>query len=205
MSDESQLPERPIYARFHDEINEQSVARVVARLAEWGEATDNPHVHITFYSWGGKVEAGFDLHEVFSNSPLKLTLYTHCALSIAVVAFLGAKNRKAAPNSSFKLYPVLTKIPGEARIEELRNAVRKATSDNNRLNTFFDNHLNLTPSQRRLARKSILPLDERQAAKCGLIGSESDIASFSLPAGARMNTLSVAPFTKSEIGEGHEI
>jgi ATP-dependent Clp protease protease subunit len=100
------VPKIEVYAAFCDNINQSSVQRIFQNLAVASNPANNiKHVHLLFQSAGGYVGDGICLYNFFRSLPIECTIYnTGSVQSIAVLAFLGVKNRKTSAHAVFTLH-----------------------------------------------------------------------------------------------------
>lgn len=97
-------PQQEVWATFAGAIDQGSINRLFTAFAL---ATQNkvPRLHLLFQSSGGYVGDGIALYNVLKALPLELTMYNAGNVaSIAAIAFLGAKTRKASAHAAFMIH-----------------------------------------------------------------------------------------------------
>src|SRR5690242_7037686 len=90
-----------IWTTYVGEINQANLPRLTNAL---GLAVSNnaKRIHMAFETSGGFVADGIFLYNLLRVMPFELTMYNCGSVdSIGIIAFLGAKNRKACANATF--------------------------------------------------------------------------------------------------------
>ena len=101
------------------------------------------HVHLVFQTSGGFVGDGIALYNYFKTLPVELTLYnTGTVASIGVIAYLGAKTRKASKYSAFMIHRT-QRNPGITTANMLKSAAESAALDDKRTEAILREHLTL--------------------------------------------------------------
>src|ERR1700730_9450580 len=97
-------PPEELYAIFCGEINQGNTQKLVQGLTTVHSMAVK-HLHVLFHSWGGFVGDGVFIYNLLKDFPMEITLYNAGQVaSAAVLAFLGAKNRKTTANAVFMIH-----------------------------------------------------------------------------------------------------
>jgi ATP-dependent Clp protease protease subunit len=94
------------YGVFCGQIDQAALQRIFQNLSlATNPALNIKSVHLLFQSSGGFVGDGVCLYNFFRSFPVDLTLYNvGSVLSIATIAYLGAKTRKASARAMFGIH-----------------------------------------------------------------------------------------------------
>jgi ATP-dependent Clp protease, protease subunit len=132
-----------VYAVFSDNINQGSVQRIFNAFAI-GMANKIQHVHLLFQSWGGYVGDGVCLYNFFKTLPIDLTIYNAGAVqSIALIAYLGAKERKTSRRAVFMMHRTSSgNQPTTAA--RLKGVAKMLTLDDTRSESILREHITLS-------------------------------------------------------------
>lgn len=186
-------PER--FGTLYGDLTPKSVPAIIRWFERMAERKPE-HVHVIYSVPGGEVDAGIALHDFFEgySATMPFTLYANCAKSSGAVAFLGAKNRKVAPHGSFMVHGVVTKFPNIPSIDELRQAIRAATFDDDRVKAVIQKHLkNIKAADWKKYRAGEWRLTTDELVSKGVIGSTADcVWCPKVPEGAAMEVVSIA-------------
>jgi ATP-dependent Clp protease, protease subunit len=178
------LPQE-IYAVFCEGVNEGSVKRLCASLSF---ATQNNirHVHLMFQSTGGTVGDGICLYNFIKALPIDLTIY-NCGsvVSIAALAYLGAKKRKTSASATFMLHRT-TGASQPATAGRLHSIAESVVLDDKRTETILRSHVRLSPEEWAALDKHELWFSAEEAIKAGLA---DEIGEFGPPKGSQIYTI----------------
>jgi ATP-dependent Clp protease protease subunit len=134
------------------------------------------HVHLLIHSTGGSVSDSVCLYNFLKVYPLELTAYNSGTLaSGAVIAFLGAKKRKASASATFMLHRTAgtTQAASAGSLHTLANSVEL---DDRRTEVILREHIELTPDQWLKLDKGDLFLSADDALKVDLIHEIGDFS-----------------------------
>lgn len=135
------LPEE-VYAIFCGDISQATAQKVVNGLTG-ASAAKVKHIHALFQSAGGYIGDGVFLYNLFRSVPIEMTLYNVGQISSAgVVAYLGAKRRKAGARSSFMIHRS-TNSPQFATAAKLQHVAQTLVLDDERTEAIFREHVKL--------------------------------------------------------------
>jgi ATP-dependent protease ClpP protease subunit len=96
-----------VYLTFHDEINLQSVNRVMNFCANSIQQYKPQKLYFLFSSSGGSVDSGVTLFNYLKGLPQEITMHNVGSIdSIANAVFLAGRIRYATPTSSFLLHGI---------------------------------------------------------------------------------------------------
>lgn len=170
-----------LYAAFAGDIGPASVQRIIAGAAT-AMAHSTQRLHLAFQSTGGYIGDGVCIYNYFKALPLPLTLYNIGTVSsIATVAYLGAKERKASAHATFMMHRTHSQEPTTAgRLKSLAQTFRL---DNQRTDAILREHLHLSRSQWRELDRHELTLSAREALDVGLA---TEVGEFAPPPGTRI-------------------
>lgn len=173
-----QLP-KEVYGAFCSAINQDSVQRIIANFAIAMNGKVQK-VHLFFQSSGGTVGDGIALYNYFKALPLDLTIYNPGGVfSIATIAYLGAKKRKASAHAMFGLHR--TTGPAVAvESDKLKTLAEAAAMDDQRTQAIIREHTKLPPAKWEQLNKGELFFPAAEAVEYGIA---DEIADFSPPVG----------------------
>jgi ATP-dependent Clp protease protease subunit len=176
-----------LWTTFCGNIDGGTVNRLLNALAL---ATQNnvTALHILFQSAGGIISDGICLYNALRTYPVPLTLYNAGGImSVAVVAFLGAKTRKASAHAVFNLHRS-TFSPQSASAGTLESLAEAVLLEDKRTEAILRRHMTLTDEQwKDLDRHSAgLWLTAEQALEATLV---TEIGEFAPPVGAKIYNL----------------
>jgi ATP-dependent Clp protease protease subunit len=129
------------------------------------------------------VNEGICLYNFFRTFPLDLTIYNAGNVgSIAAIAYLGVKTRKASANATFMIHRTYanTQAATSSRFETMAKSIRM---DDERSEAIMREHLKLSPSQWAALDKDELYFTAKEALEVGFI---QEIGDFAPPAGAHV-------------------
>lgn len=135
------------YLLFSDKINQDSLQRIFQNFS-WATnpAKGIKHVHLLFQSSGGFVADGVCLYNFFLSCPFEFTIYNSGSVSsIAAIAFLGAKKRKASARASFVFHRSTIDRQG-ATATVLHSTAESTRLDDMRTESILRHHLKLPES-----------------------------------------------------------
>jgi ATP-dependent Clp protease, protease subunit len=184
----SQQPTRvEVYATFSGTIEQNSLQRLFQGFA----LTTTPpmtaaHVHLLFESYGGFVGDGVCLYNFFKTLPMELTLYNAGAIqSIATIAYLGARQRKASARATFLIHRTRTEEKG-ATANRLKARTQSLVLDDEVTESILREHVQLSRKQWRHIENHDLTLSADEAVGIGLADA---IAEFSPASGSRLYSI----------------
>jgi ATP-dependent Clp protease protease subunit len=140
-------------------------------------------VHLLLQTVGGYVGDGVCLYNLFRTFPRELTVYnTGNISSIGVIAYLGARRRKAASEASFMMHrsTMHMELP---TAERLQTAVKTLQWDDARTEKILRRHLKMSREEWRQLDRGDLTLSTGDAVRVGLV---HEIGDFAPPEGARL-------------------
>jgi ATP-dependent Clp protease, protease subunit len=176
-----QLFPSEIYATLTGPVDQSMVQRVFQAFANAMHG-GTKSVHLLFHSTGGTVGDGVALYDYFRSVPIDLRIYNGGSVSsIAVIAFLGAKQRYASAHATFVVHrsyapSTLFNSAAAANAERLRGIAQGLEIDDARTRAILKANLNLSEEKLEEHLVSELPFDANRALQCGLITAISDFA-----------------------------
>jgi ATP-dependent Clp protease, protease subunit len=181
----SDTPPEAVYATFVGEINQQSARALTASLCLATQRSAGS-IHLLVQSTGGTMSEGVYLHNFFKSFAIPTTVYCIGAVqSAAVLAFLGARIRKASRFGTFMIHRPQGASHG-ADLAAIAAASVSLTIDDGRMNTILKEHLTLSAEKWDMFERSYLWLGANEALASGLI---TEIGDFSPPMGAPIYAL----------------
>lgn len=178
------LPEE-VYAIFCGEIAQVTAQKVVNGLTG-ASAAKVKHIHALFQSAGGYVGDGVFLYNLFRAIPIELTLYNVGQISSAgVIAYLGAKRRKATARSSFMIHRS-TNSPQFATAAKLQHVAQTLVLDDERTEAIFREHVNLPAELWDTLKYQDIYFTGEQAFEYGVA---TEIGDFGPPSGVQVYNL----------------
>jgi len=171
-----------VYLVFSDQINQASTQRVFQNLAIASQSGVR-HAHLLLQSSGGFIGDGICLYNFFKSLPVDLTVYNAGSVqSIATVAYLGAKYRKASAHATFQIHQ--SAFTGQAaQAAQLEALAEAARIDNARIEDILRSHLKLSEKEWNQLSSRDLVFCGQEAVKRGFA---DEIAEFMPPAGSRL-------------------
>jgi ATP-dependent Clp protease protease subunit len=178
------LPPLPseIYAVFNGPLDQEAVTRIFNGLTA-ASANSVKQFHLLFQSEGGGIGEGVTLYNLFRTLPFDLTLYnTGTVASIATIAYLGAKKRKASAHALFMIHRTETTTQF-ANTQTVKSLADSAVLNDQRTEAILRQHITI-PSEKwhHFDLRDILFTAE-EAVKAGI---SDEIREFSPPAGTRI-------------------
>lgn len=173
---------RTAYATFCLGIDQNALQRIMQNFA-LGAVNGVGIVHLFFQSTGGNVGDGIALYNYFKalTSP-ELTLYNAGVVSsIAVIAFLGAKRRKASARAVFTLHRSTWNFFQPASARDIKPRLETLSIDDRRTEEIVRSTTTI-PAERfaKMDENYDLWLTAQEALEYGVI---DEIAEFSPPEG----------------------
>jgi ATP-dependent Clp protease protease subunit len=139
-------PPKEVYSIFAGPIEQQSVQRIANGLATVS-STGVDQLHLIFQSAGGLIGDGICLYNLFKALPFEMAIYNIGSIqSIAVVAFLGAKVRKASRSATFMIHRSYAS-PLAATSDRLQAMANGLILDDERCERILREHINLDEDQ----------------------------------------------------------
>jgi ATP-dependent Clp protease protease subunit len=140
-------------------------------------------VHLLFQSTGGTVADGVVLYNYFRALPIGLCLYNAGSVaSIAVIAFLGSKERKTSAFATFMIHRSQMS-PQFATAERLHALAYSLTLDDQRTEAILRQHIKMPDDRWSVHKTADLWFDAKEAIKFGIATSEGE---FSPPIGTQI-------------------
>jgi ATP-dependent Clp protease protease subunit len=171
-----------LYAAFSGAIDHRATGRLLQGLAA-ATTTGVSHVHLLFVSSGGLVSEGIALYNFFRAYPIPLTLYNVGSVSsIAVIAYLGAAERKASTHAMFMVHRAHAS-PQAANSDRLKTVTDSLILDDKRTEAILRQHIDLSDEMWATHRYGDLYLTGEQAVSFGLATA---LGEFSPPPAARL-------------------
>jgi ATP-dependent Clp protease protease subunit len=174
-----------IYLAFCGSVDHTATAQLLQTISR-AVADGVDHVHLLLQSNGGSVADGICLYNFFQGLPITLTAYnTGTIRSAGVLAYLGAKHRKASQYATFVLHHC-------RRHNESGSATQmKAIADGllieqARMEAVLRTHIDLTAEQWSDFDRYDLVLTPEQALQVGLA---TEVGEFLPPPNASLHPL----------------
>lgn len=183
------LPNAPlppdVYAVFCSGIDAGSVQRLFNSVAAASQKSVQ-RVHLLFQSTGGSVADGVCLYNFFKTVPLDLTLYNvGSVMSIAAVAYLGAKNRKTSARATFSFHRT-TASPQAADIGQMKAISESVIADDARTESILREHLHISAEKWAALDRGDLWFTAEEAIAANIA---DEIAEFAPPTGSIIYSL----------------
>jgi ATP-dependent Clp protease protease subunit len=172
-----------IFGVFSGPINAETTKNLMNNLT--GTTSGGvQRVHLMFHTTGGFVSDGVCLFNFLKTFPVDLTLYNGGAVSsIGVIAYLGAKHRKASAHSVFMIHRTQCGIPAGTPANRAQTIVDSALLDDRRTEVILRENLTL-PDERWVSfENDDLHFSAQEAVEYGIA---DEIADFAPPPGARI-------------------
>jgi ATP-dependent Clp protease protease subunit len=171
-----------VYATFSGPINENSTHRIFQAVAG-ASAAKVRHIHFLLESFGGFVGDGIALYNFFRTLPMDLTIYNVGSIqSIAVIAYLGAKNRKASASAAFMIHRV--SMSNQTATASSLHAVAKSIAiDDQRIEAILRKHLTLKPEDWTALDHHDLHFSAEESVKAGIA---NEVGEWSPPVGTQI-------------------
>jgi ATP-dependent Clp protease protease subunit len=171
----------PVWATFAGPIDQALVQKVFQTVGVVSTSGIQA-VHLLLQSTGGSVGEGVVLYNYFRSIPLDLHIYNGGQVSsIAVIAFLGARNRYASAHSTFTIHrtyaslAMFTSAMG-ANAERLRSITQALEVDDDRTRAILTSHLRLSAEKLDYHLTNEVPLNAHDALECGLVTAIQEFA-----------------------------
>lgn len=152
------------------------------RLSHWldlaSQNVPRPHVHLLFQSNGGSVGDGVFLYNYFRSLPFEFTIYNvGSVVSIAAVAFLGAKHKRVSAAGTFMLHRTTFNQIIPANAQDLQARAASLTIDDQRTLAILKQHLTkLEPSRWNDLNSNEVWFTADEAVRIGMADSVADYA-----------------------------
>lgn len=178
------MTEKPseIYATLAGPINEAMVQRV---FQSFTLAMNNQvrTLHLLMQSTGGFIGDGIAIYNFIRNIPLEVITYNGGFVqSVAVVSFLGAKEkRKASKTATFMIHRAKFSTPIPASSAQLKGMADSVTIDDARMEQILRAHITMPDEKWKVHKCADLHITAEQALEYKII---NEIADFSPPLGA---------------------
>lgn len=182
MSEETPQAPDEIYATFSGIIDSLACNRILNSTAE-ATRIGVKHIHLLFHSHGGSVADGVALYNYFRALPIDLTLYNvGTVASSAVIAYLGAKNRRTSIYGSFMIHRT-TIMSNAATTERLQALANNVIIEDTRTEAILRSHITLSEANWDVHRVADFWLNAQDAITAGIADG---IGEFSPPLGTKI-------------------
>jgi Protease subunit of ATP-dependent Clp proteases len=177
-------PKQEVFAIFAGEIDQSSVNRFFSNFAVASAPSNHvSHVHLLLQSSGGFVSDGVCLYNFFRSLPIDLTIYNAGSISsIAVIAYLGAKKRKASARATFMLHRTSVS-PQSASAARLKSLADNVVLDDKRTESILREHITLHQDRWAMLNYHDQWFSAEEAVEAGLA---DEIADFAPPSGSQI-------------------
>jgi ATP-dependent Clp protease, protease subunit len=174
-----------IYLAFCGSIDHAAAAQLLHMISS-AVAEGVNHVNLLFQSNGGSVADGMCLYNFFRGLPITLTAYnTGTIRSAGVLAYLGARHRKASQYSTFVLHHC-RRHNESGSAHQMKAIANGLLIEQTRMESVLRTHLNLTVEQWAEFDQYELVLTPEQALQAGVV---TEIAEFVPPCDASFHPL----------------
>lgn len=180
-----------IYASLTGPIDQAMVQRVFNSFAVAINGGVK-EIHMAMHSAGGTIPDGFALHNYFKAIPIDLRLYNAGTIaSIAVIAFLGCKNRYASANATFMVHKSYANASiftsaAAANASRLRGLTSALEIEDARTRSILKAELAISDDRLDEHLVNELPFDSAEALQCEMI---SAIKEFVVPPGNMLSNI----------------
>jgi len=182
MSTDPVPPAEDMYAIFCGDINAANAQKLVNGLTSVS-SMGIKRLHLLFQSWGGFVGDGVFLYNLFKNFPVDITLYNAGQVSSAgVLAFLGARQRKATANAAFMIHRS-SNSPSAAGADRLKVLAETMLLEDARVDVILRSCLTLPEELWTKLEYHDVTLSGQDGVKYGFA---DEIAEFSPPVGVKV-------------------
>jgi ATP-dependent Clp protease protease subunit len=145
-------------------------------------------IHLLLHSPGGSIGDGIGIYNYLRKMPLNIIAYNGGTVSsIAVLIFLGAKQRRASKTATFMIHRSHWNPGIPSSITALEAATSMLKIDDARIDEILEEHIKLPADKRALHKTSDLTITATEALEYGLIHEISD---FEVPPGNQLYNLS---------------
>jgi ATP-dependent Clp protease, protease subunit len=178
-----EVPE--VYGVFAGPIDQAALQRI---FNNFGSAQTNgiQRVHLLLQSSGGGIGDGVCLYNFFKTSTLDLILYNAGSVaSIAVIAYLGAKKRKASAHASFMLHRTQTTTQF-TNTQALKVLAESAIANDRITEAILREHITMPAEKWSSLDHNDLFITAEQSIEFGIA---QEIAEFAPPPGTRIYSL----------------
>ena len=170
------------YAVFSDNVNQASIQRIFLNFSGAMERQFK-HVHLLFQSSGGFVGDGICLYNFFKSLPIDITIYNAgSVLSVALIAYLGAKKRRTSSRAAFMMHRTSSGAQ-PATSAKLKGIAKSLTLDDSRTESILREHIKLPEDEWAALDNQDVFFSGEEAVK---IGIADEIGEFSPPLGTRI-------------------
>jgi ATP-dependent Clp protease protease subunit len=178
-------PTKEVYAIYTGDIDQKNVPRLVSAVTLCsGDGTT--HLHVQFQSWGGFVGDGIFLYNLFRVLPFELHLYNSGAVaSAAVLAYLGARRRKASAHAEFMIH-LSSRSQPSTTAASLKSLAESLSLDDSRTEAILREHIKLPEARWSEFKYHDIRFSGAQAVEVGLA---QEVAEFAPPEGTRLYNL----------------
>ncbi len=135
----TQQTRRTVYGAFARLIDTDTANRIITTMSQF----TNPRamvesVHLLLHSPGGQIPDGVAIYNFFRAFPLPLTVY-NCGTvsSAAVLAFLGARARRASAHATFGIHKCSMTFEKGAPASDLQRFVKLTMLEDARTEAIF--------------------------------------------------------------------
>ena len=165
----------PCYIAFNFEINQRSVAELIAAVTEsMGQSSE---VHILLSSSGGSSRDAIHLYHWLKALSRRIVMYnTGSVESTANVVFQAADHRVAAPDSSFMFHSLQWTFSNETLQEPvIRERLLTLDSDRQKISSIILRHTKLKEHAVGNLFREPTFFNAEQARQCGMVDEVAEI------------------------------
>jgi len=169
-----QAPEE-LWATLAGQVNEAMVQRVFQNFTL---AMNNrvKRIHLLIQSAGGIIGDGIAIYNFLKNIPLEVIAYNGGFVqSVAVIAFLGAKKRRASKTATFMIHRAKLPTP-HATSRELQAVAETVAIDDARMEGILRAHTRIPADRWEIHNYTDLHFTAEQALEYGVIDEIADFA-----------------------------
>jgi ATP-dependent Clp protease protease subunit len=176
-----QLPEE-IYATLAGTIDQSSIQRILNSFST-ASLNNVKKAHILLQCSGGGIGEGICLYNFFKTAPMDIVIYNGGTIaSIGVIAYLGAKNRKASRNSMFMIHRTQTTTQS-ATTQTIKAFAESAVLFDRNTEGILREHIHMSEDKWAHFNHNDLWFSAEDAVKFGIA---EEIADFSPPNGTKL-------------------
>lgn len=164
-----------IYATLTGNIDPAAAQRVMTSIRT-ASMNNVKKAHILIQSTGGGIGEGIGLYNLFRKAPIDLAFYNGGSIaSIAVVAYLGAKNRKTSRNAMFTLHRTQTTTQA-ATTKAMKVLTENAILFDRNMEEILREHIDMPAEKWSALDEDDLWLSAENAVKYGIADEIADFA-----------------------------
>jgi ATP-dependent Clp protease protease subunit len=176
------LPEE-VWGIFCGDINAASTQKFVQNLT-LASNLGVKRVHVLFQSWGGFVGDGVFLYNLLKTFPVEVILYNAGQVASAgVLAFIGARHRKATKNAMFMIHKSQSNPQQPVTVHTMKEISANLILDDARIDAIFRDKLTLPDEIWIQLGQRDVNISAEDGVKYGIADG---IGEFSPPAGVKI-------------------